>query len=60
MAVLSKGAAIVRHQLTYSGYGSEIFNDAESKLVQVTGHNLIALANAAQQEIVHQAMSSMR
>jgi len=60
MANLVTGAENVRRQLTYSGYGNEIFNDAQSKMLQVTGQNLIILVNAAQQEILQQAALAMR
>lgn len=60
MAQLVQGAGQVRRQLMDSGHRSEIFDDAQSKILQVTGTNIITLANAAQKEVLQQAAKLMR
>lgn len=60
MAELVQGAGNVRRQLLESGHRSDIYDDAQSKILQVTGQNIITLANTAQQEILRQAASHMR
>jgi len=60
MATLVTGAEGVRRQITYSGYGSPVFDDGQAKVLQVTAQNLITLANAAQKEILQQAAAAMR
>jgi hypothetical protein len=60
MAQLTSGAGQVRQQLTTSGYRSEIFDDAQNKVLQVTGQNLITMTNAAQKEVLQYAASRMR
>lgn len=60
MATLTSGAGQVRRQLMDSGYRSEIFDDAQNKILQVTGQNMITLTNAGQKEILQYAASLMR
>lgn len=60
MAELVQGAGNVRYKLLEGGHRSDIYDDAQSKILQVTGQNLITLANTAQQEILRQAASHMR
>ena len=60
MAGLVRTAGDVRKQLTSSGYGGELYDDAQSKVLQVTGTNLITLANTAQKEILRTAVDAMR
>lgn len=60
MAELVQGAGNVRYKLLEGGYRSDLYDDAQSKILQVTGQNLITLANTAQQEILRQAASHMR
>ena len=60
MATLVTGAENVRRQLTYSGYSSPLYDDGQAKMLQVTSHHVIALANAAQSEVVNLAASAMR
>lgn len=60
MAQLVQGAGDVRQKLLELGHRSEIFDDAQSKVLQVTGQNIITLANTAQKEILQQATKLMR
>jgi hypothetical protein len=60
MADLVQGAGNVHRQLLDSGHRSDIYVDAQIKMLQVTGQNIITLANTAQQEILRQAASHMR
>lgn len=60
MAELVQGAANVHRGLIGAGCRNPIFPDAQDKLLQVTGQNIITLANTAQQEILRQAASHMR
>lgn len=60
MAQLVKGSNEVTRQLLDSGHRSPLFDDAREKVLQVTGTNLITLANTAQQEILRKASSYMR
>jgi hypothetical protein len=60
MAKLVDGANLVRRQLTMSGHSSEIYDDAQGKILQVTGQNIITLANTAQKEVLQQAAQLMR
>ena len=60
MADLVQGAGNARYKLLGGGHRSDIYDDAQSKILQVTGQNLITLANTAQQEILRQAASHMR
>lgn len=60
MAQLSEGAGAVQRRLTVSGHSSPVYDDAHNKILQVTGQNIITLANTAQQQILRQAASLMR
>lgn len=60
MAQLVQGAGNVQRQLMDSGHRSEVFDDAKSKILQVSGTNLITLANTAQKEVMNQAVKHMR
>ena len=60
MAQLVQTAGDTQRRLTDSGHGSALYDDAQSKILQVTGTNLITLANTAQKEIVQQAAALMR
>jgi hypothetical protein len=60
MANVVREAGQTRNQLTASGHRSDIYDDAQSKIVQVTGQNLITLANTAQKEIMQEAARMMR
>lgn len=60
MANVVRQAGQTRAQLMDSGHRSEIYDDAQSKIVQVTGQNLITLANTAQKEIMQEAARMMR
>lgn len=60
MAELVQGAGDVRYKLLQGGHRSDLYDDAQSKILQVTGQNLITLANTAQQEIMHNAAYHMR
>lgn len=60
MAQLVKGATDVSRQLADSGYRAPLFDDCREKVLQVTGTNLITLANTAQQEILRKASGYMR
>lgn len=60
MAQLTGGAGQVRQQLMASGYRSEIFDDAQNKVLQVTGQNIITMTNAAQKEALQYAASLIR
>ncbi len=60
MANVVKEAGQTRLKLTDSGHRSDIYDDAQSKIVQVTGQNLITLANTAQKEIMQEAARMMR
>lgn len=59
-AQLVKDTGEVRRQLMDSGHRSEIFDDAHEKTLQVTGTNLITLANTAQKEVLNQAAKYLR
>ena len=59
-AQLVKDAGEARRQMMDSGHRSEIFDDAQSKTLQVTGTNIITLANTAQKEVLNQATKYMR
>ncbi len=59
MADLVQGATHVHHRLIEEGCRHPIFPDAQDKILQVTGQNIITLANTAQQEILRQAVSHM-
>lgn len=60
MAELVQGADSVRRQLLEAGHRSEIYVDSQDKVVQVTGHNMIKLTNAGQEEILKNAVYHMR
>jgi hypothetical protein len=60
MANLTSGAAQVRQHLLGYGYRNEIYDDAQNKVLQVTGQNMITLTNAGQKEILQYAASLMR
>jgi hypothetical protein len=60
MAELVQGAGNVRYKLLQDGHRSDLYDDAQSKILQVTGQNLITLTNTAQQEIVRDAAYHMR
>lgn len=59
MANLVQDAGNVRNTLLERGHRSDIFDDAQSKILQVTGQNLITMANTTQQQIVRQVISHM-
>ena len=60
MAQLVATAEDTRRQLTASGYASDMYDDTQTKILQVTGTNIITLANTAQKEIIQQAAGYMR
>lgn len=60
MADLVQGATNIDNRLIAGGCRHPIFPDAQSTILQITGQNLITLANTAQQEILRQAASHMR
>jgi hypothetical protein len=60
MANLTSGAGQVRRQLMDSGHRSEVYDDAQNKILQVTGQNMITMANAGQKEVLQYTASRMR
>lgn len=60
MADLTQGAESTRRRLLDSGVRNEVYDDAQSKVLQVTGQNLIALGNAGQKAIAQTAASMLR
>ena len=60
MAQLVQTAEDTRWRLTCSGNARELYDDAQGKILQVTGTNLITLANTAQKEILQQSARLMR
>ena len=60
MAEVTRVASDVQRRLTMNGHRSEVFDDANNKILQVTGQNLITTANTAQKEILQQAARLMR
>ena len=60
MAQLTNGASQVRRQLMDPGNPNALYDDAQNKLLQVTGQNLITMTNAAQKEILQYAAAMMR
>jgi hypothetical protein len=60
MATLVSGANGVQRQLVDSGIRNPVYDDAQAKVLEVTGHNLITMANAAQKEIIQSAAKAMR
>lgn len=60
MAQLVKGSHDVTRLLETTSHSSPLFDDCRDKVLQVTGSNLITLANAAQQEIMRKASGYMR
>jgi len=60
MAQVVQGAEQTRYRLTVSGGNREVYEDAQSKILQVTGTNIITIANTAQKEVLQQAAAYMR
>ncbi len=60
MADVTRAATDVQRRLTMDGHSNEVFDDATSKALQVTGQNLITTANTAQKVILAQAARLMR
>jgi hypothetical protein len=60
MAQLTNGANQVRRQLIDRGHPNEIYDDAQNKILQVTGQNMITMTNASQKEILQYAAALMR
>jgi hypothetical protein len=60
MAQLTVGAHEIQRRLIDAGLDSDLYDDAQTKILQVTGQNLITLANAAQKEIIQEAARLMR
>lgn len=59
MADLVQGATHVNHRLIKGGCRHPIFPEAQDKILQVTGQNIITMANTAQQQILRQAVTHM-
>jgi hypothetical protein len=60
MADLTKGAENTRRHLLEAGVRNEVYDDAQSKVLQVTGQNLITLGNAGQKAVAQTAQAMMR
>jgi hypothetical protein len=60
MAQLTQGAESTRRQLLESGVRNDVYDDAHSKVLQVTGQNLITLGNTGQKAVAQAAASMMR
>lgn len=60
MAQLTQACNTTRNLLTSNGARSEVFADFQDKVLQVTGQNMLALANTAQKEMVVQAMRAVK
>jgi hypothetical protein len=60
MADLTQGAENTHRHLLERGVRNDIYDDAQSKVLQVTGQNLITLGNTGQKVIVQTAQAMMR
>lgn len=60
MAQLTQACTTTRNLLTTNGARTEVFSDFQDKVLQVTGQNMIALANTAQKEMGVQAMRAVK
>lgn len=60
MAQLTQACDATRYLLSVNGGRADLFADFQEKILQITGQNILTLANTAQKEMTTQALKAIR